>query len=196
MALRQAELLLAGFIEQTAVPALRELPFPAFGGKAANAPIYMKLLCGAFLPLASLFLLVAMIRGRFTLHRFLGLYVLLFLVGSASAWFNLQVISSEAGGFDLGMLWQCVLRNQLLTLSAESSLFHYRGVPVEAVVHHVLSALLIATVYFALRHPGPKRNDPAYEGLYFRLWGAGMSHSNVGGASNLTLCRTTQLFAL
>lgn len=100
MAHRQAELALAGFIESTAVPALRALPFPDLD--VEGGPIYMKLLFAAFLPLSFFFLVVAIARGRLTLHRFLGLYLLIFVVACASSWFNFQVLKTEAGTFTKG----------------------------------------------------------------------------------------------
>lgn len=173
MAQRQAELALAGFIETTAAPALRALPFPDLG--IEGDPIYVKLLAAAFLPLAGLLLLVAIARGRLTLHRFLGLYIVLFLVACGSSWLNHQIVRSEAGAFTTGAyssyellrLWYAQLS------SSELSLFHFRGVTAEAVLHHVLTALLVASLHFALQRPGFPRTAPPSGTLYVRIWGAG-----------------------
>lgn len=89
----------AAFVDATVVPALRALRLPV--GDIAD-PLYFKLISAAFVPLAVVFLLVAIVRGRFTLHRFLGLYIVLLLVAFASGWLNYRVVQTDAGSFSLG----------------------------------------------------------------------------------------------
>lgn len=91
----------AAFVDATVVPALRALQLPV--GDVAD-PLYFKLIGAAFVPLAVVFLLVAIVRGRFTFHRFLGLYIVLLLVAFASGWLNYRIVQSDAGSFSLGTL--------------------------------------------------------------------------------------------
>lgn len=90
----------AAFVESTVVPALRALQVPPIGD--ISDPLYLKLLACAFLPLIVVFLLVAIVRGYLTLHRFLGLYIVLFIVSCASAWLNYSVVKTDTGSFSLG----------------------------------------------------------------------------------------------
>lgn len=98
MALAPLHAEFAAFVDSTVVPSLRALSLPV--GDVAD-PFYLKLLGCAFLPLAVMFLLVAIARGHFTFHRFLGLYIILFLVSAASGWLNYNVVKSDAGAFSL-----------------------------------------------------------------------------------------------
>lgn len=55
---------------------------------------------------------------------------------------------------------------------SDNTVFSYENVPLEAILHHVFAALLLASVHFALQRPGHSRYL-AGSATYLRLWGAG-----------------------
>ena len=157
------------FVEHTVVPALRSVQFPV--GEVKD-PLYLKFLAAAFVPLVVVFLFVAIARGHLIYYRFLGLYIILFLVSVASGWFNFKLVKSDAGAFALGAALPKKKMERAL-ISLDATVFSHEGVPVEAVLHHVLAALLLAAVHFALQRPGLPSRFVGSGSTYLRLWGFG-----------------------